>query len=159
MSYIETNSLSEHILAFLLSARNTRTYLRLLREARIKRYKKQLVATSLSRMKKKGWVTKNESGWSATAKGRSIWTERDRFSMIASPFSKGSPRQTIIAFDIPETKRRERVWLRDQLKAFGYTMLQKSLWRGPGPMPKEFTDRVKELEIASGIKTFVISSK
>lgn len=159
MPYIETNSLSEHILAFLCSGRSTRVYYAMLREMRIKRYKRTTIDSALSRMKKKGWITKTEGEWKITQNGKKIWQEKDRLGILESPFQKNSPRNTILAFDIPEQKRRERVWLRDQLKVFGYVMLQRSLWRGPGPLPKEFSLRTKKLQIATGIKIFSITSK
>jgi len=110
-------------------------------------------------MKKKGWVEKTPEGWNITKQGSEALSSKNRFELIASPFTKDAARKTIIAFDIPESKRLERVWLRNQLKAFGYIMLQKSLWQGPGPLPKEFAERLKELKIASGVKTFTVASK
>lgn len=156
MKYIETNSLSEHLIAFLLSARSTRTYYRILREQRIARYKKQQVQIALSRLQKSGILEKNNDNWNITDQGRILWARTQQFTLIPSPFKKGALAQTIIAFDIPETKRRERTWLRSQLKAFGYVMLQKSLWRGPSPLPKEFKERLKVLKIETGVKTFTI---
>ena len=159
MEYIETNSLSEHIRSFLLSARSTRLYFEMLRDMRIKRYKKQSVANSLSRMKKKGWIEGRNNEWQITKQGINVIKAKYRFDLLPSPFSKNDPKKTIIAFDIPETYRRERQWLRDQLKAFQYVMIQKSLWRGPGPLPDEFTKQTKELKIDKCIKKFIIASK
>ncbi len=159
MPYIETNTLPEHLLAILCSARSVRLYHEILRDMRIKRYKRNAVDTALSRMKKRGWILKTGDSWHVTENGKNAWDHINRFMILPSPFPKGAPAKNIIAFDIPEPQRRERVWLRDQLKAYGYTMLQKSLWRGPGPLPDEFTKKTKALDIASGIKTFIISGK
>lgn len=152
MVYVETNTLSEHILASLLSARSTRLYFEMLRDMRIKRYKKQSVANSLFRMKKKGWIEGGNGEWKITKEGINILKKKYRFDLLQSPFTKSDQKKTIIAFDIPETHRREREWLRNQLKTYHYVMIQKSLWQGPGPLPEEFTKRTKELQIDTCIK-------
>ena len=53
-------------------------------------------------------------------------------------------------FDISESKRAEREWLRWHLKKFNYLMIQKSVWVGPSPIPKEFLDYIKSI----GLKEF-----
>ncbi len=40
------------------------------------------------------------------------------------------------------------------LKKFGYIMIQKSVWVGPSPLPKEFKDYMKEIKLDKCIKTF-----
>ena len=49
----------------------------------------------------------------------------------------------LISFDIPETKKKIRDWLRNQIKYWDFEMIHKSLWLGYGPLPKEFNDRLK----------------
>jgi DNA-binding transcriptional regulator PaaX len=159
MEYIETNSLTEHILAFLLSSRSTRLYFEMLREMRIKRYKKQAVTTALSRMKKKGWIEGGNNEWKITKDGIRVIKAKYRFDLLPSPFTKSDQKKTIVAFDIPETHRREREWLRNQLKTYHYVMIQKSLWQGPGPLPEEFTKHTKELQIDTCIKKFTLAEK
>jgi len=60
-------------------------------------------------------------------------------------------------FDIPESDKREREWLRWHLKKFKYTMIQKSVWVGPEPLPKDFISYSKEAGIWDFIKTFKLA--
>ena len=57
-------------------------------------------------------------------------------------------------FDIPTDKKAHREWLRWHLKKFGYIMIQKSVWVGPFPLPKEFKEYIKEIKLDKCLKTF-----
>lgn len=57
-------------------------------------------------------------------------------------------------FDIPEPKKAEREWFRFHLKKFNYEMIQRSVWVGPSPLPKEFLDYLKEIKLTEYVKTF-----
>jgi len=61
--------------------------------------------------------------------------------------------------DIPEQNRILRNWLRNQIKIFGYKMLQQSLWIGPSPLPPPFLKRLEDLNIRKNVKTFKITKK
>ena len=155
--YLE--SLTDLLIATLASGRNTRLFHKILHEREFKRYKKESVGVALSRLHKKGYVENSSSGWSATRKGRKYLKRTRLLSYIASPFEKNPPDNTIIAFDIPEKNRIIRSWLRNQIKIFGYKMLQQSLWIGPGPLPSSFLKRLENLNIRKNIKTFKITKK
>ena len=113
------------------------------------------VRVVLSRLKKRGLV-QNENGlWRITQKGR-IYLSTKLFS-IRHTQKRDSVRKSknmIIAFDIPERKRRGRNWLRVELKNLGFEILQKSVWFGPSPLPKEFITSLKELRILKFVKFF-----
>jgi DNA-binding transcriptional regulator PaaX len=66
--------------------------------------------------------------------------------------------KVLVLFDIPEKKRKTRNWLRLQLKLWEFEMLQQSVWLGKGPLPKEFTNRLKLLNISECVKIFKIQS-
>ncbi len=72
-------------------------------------------------------------------------------------FKKDSPKDLIVMYDIPSTLKKERDWFRRHLKKFQYIMIQKSVWVGPSPLPKEFLDYVKEIKIEEGLKTFKLA--
>jgi len=74
-----------------------------------------------------------------------------------SPFKKDSPKNLIVMYDIPSSKRKERNWFRRHLIKFGYIMVQKSVWVGPSPLPKEFIKYVKEIGLKKELKTFRLS--
>ena len=60
----------------------------------------------------------------------------------------------IIIFDVPEVEKRKRVWLRENLSALGFSMLQKSVWMGENKLPAEFIEDLKRLSILSYIEIF-----
>ena len=66
--------------------------------------------------------------------------------------------KVMVLFDIPEKKRKVRNWLRLQLKLWDFEMLQQSVWLGKGPLPKEFTDRLRLLDIYEGVKILKIQN-
>ena len=111
----------------------------------------------LSRLKKQGLV-KNERGiWNITDKGKEYLKKKLFFrkhKKRVNASNKSKSRRLIVAFDIPEYKRRERDWLRIELKNLGFEMLQKSVWFGPAPLPKDFVITVKEFGILEFLKFF-----
>ena len=74
-----------------------------------------------------------------------------------SPFKKDSPKNLLVMYDIPSSKRKERNWFRRHLIKFGYIMVQKSVWVGPSPLPKEFVKYVKDIGLKKQLKTFKLS--
>jgi len=113
--------------------------------------------STASRMRRSGLISRNDDGWQMTPRGRKYFQERFVFKQFDSPFKKGEPRNLLLMFDIPEEKRQYRDWLREQLKEYGYVMMQQSAWVGPSPLPKEFVGYIKSLGIKDGIKTFKLA--
>ena len=60
-------------------------------------------------------------------------------------------------FDIPEAKKAKREWLRWHLKKFNYVMIQKSVWRGPSPLPKKFLDYINKIKLQDHLKMLKVS--
>jgi hypothetical protein len=67
-------------------------------------------------------------------------------------FALTAPKDLIIICDFPFSRRSERDWLRYQLKGFNYTRIQKSVWVGPSPLPKDFLDYVKSIGLLNNLK-------
>lgn len=67
-------------------------------------------------------------------------------------FALSAPKDQIVMYDIPFSKRSERDWFRYQLKKFGYSMIQKSVWVGPSPLPKDFLNYVKSIGLLNKLK-------
>lgn len=76
---------------------------------------------------------------------------------FASPFKKNAPRNLMVMYDVVDTKKKERDWLRRHLKKFDYLMIQRSVWVGPSPLPQEFLDYIKELGLRANLKTFKLA--
>ncbi len=144
-------------MATLGSARSTRRFYSIIRERKLRRYKKESIKVTLSRLHSRGYVENSALGWSITRKGKKHIKNIRWLSYIVSPFTNNTSVNMIISFDIPEKDRHIRHWLRNQIKIFGYKMLQQSLWIGPGPLPPSFLKRLEDLNIGKNVKTFKIT--
>lgn len=123
-------------------------------------HKYESLKSGISKLKKKQYIAKNNSGWFLTPKGRKYLMRRyDSLIQFNSSFSKNESKNLLVMFDIPETKKTEREWLRWHLKKFYYVMIQKSVWQGPSPLPKEFLDYLKKIKLVEHLKMFKISKR
>ena len=69
----------------------------------------------------------------------------------------GSPRNLVVMYDVPKDKRKERNWFRRHLQKFGYIMIQKSVWVGPSPLPKDFLYFVKHIGLLNQLVTLKLA--
>lgn len=122
------------------------------------KYKSSSMYPTLSKMHKNGLVKNLDGEWNITSSGKKYFEQNRKILRIFdSPFESKAPKNLIIMFDIPETKRSERSWFRKHLKKFNYIMIQKSVWVGPSPLPKEFIEYVKEIKLVSSVKSFKLA--
>ncbi len=63
-----------------------------------------------------------------------------------------APKDLIVICNFPFARRSERDWFRYQLKGFNYTRIQKSVWVGPSPLPKNFLNYVKSIGLLNKLK-------
>ena len=112
---------------------------------------------TLSRMKRNGLLINNKKEWLITLEGRAILDQRNSFiKKFPHPEKKKGrhiSKNLIIIFDIPETKRGYRDWLRVELVGFGFEQVQKSVWFGP-PLPKEFIKYLNDINLLKYVKFF-----
>jgi len=78
-------------------------------------------------------------------------------SSFISDFEKDAPKNLILMYDIPHTMKKERDWFRRQLKNFDFIMIQKSVWVGPSPLPKDFINYLKRIGLEKQFKTFKLA--
>lgn len=124
-----------------------------------KGYKKKAISSSFSRLKSKGYLAIDKDEAKLTQKGSEyLKHKRINLKCFKSPFSKLSSKNLIVMYDIPHVQKKERDWLRRHLHEFGYIMIQKSVWVGPSPLPREFIDYVKALGIKDQLKAFKLAS-
>ena len=76
---------------------------------------------------------------------------------FSSSFRENAPKNLIVMYDIPDNLKKERDWFRRHLIKFGYKMIQRSVWVGPSPLPKEFLGYLKEIKIGDKFKTFKLA--
>lgn len=121
-------------------------------------YKKQSINNAIYKLNKNGYVLKENDCISLLPKGRRyVENKKAKFLIFTSTFKKESPKNLLVMFDIPEVKKAEREWFRFHLRKFGYEMIQKSVWVGPSPFPKDFLDYVKDIKLRECIKTFKLA--
>jgi len=123
-----------------------------------KDHSKNSFESTLSRLKKKGFIEIKSNKWLLTKAGKEYFENKRRLSIkFSSSFVLNAPKNLLLMFDIPESKKNEREWLRWHLKEFQYFMIQKSVWVGPSPLPKKFKEHVKNIGLSNCIKTFKLA--
>lgn len=126
---------------------------------RLSSYKYESLKSGISRLKRGQYIAKSDSGWFLTPKGKKYLAKKyDSLTQFDSPFSKTDSKNLLVMFDIPEVRKAEREWLRWHLKKFNYTMIQKSVWRGPSPLPREFMDYLKKIKLTKHLKMLKVAN-
>ena len=116
--------------------------------------------STLTRLRTKGLIENGDKGWHLTPTGKKYMKKKENsLQQFEYNFTKDAPKNLIVMFDVPETKKAEREWLRWHLKKFNYEMIQKSVWVGPSPLPKEFMDYISKIGLKSAIKTFKLAKE
>jgi len=122
-------------------------------------FSRDKLSRSLSKLQQYGLVQrtgpKKKSTWNITKLGQQF--VKDAHATKIKPEEDGILR--IVMFDIPEKAAAKRRWLRRELLYLNYKMLQKSVWIGKTPMPKEFLQNIKILDLQKNINIFAVNKK
>lgn len=127
----------------------------------------------LNYLKRSGLVRKikrknEKSGgslWSLTAAGRKRLNnigvkESDPYSRLSIDYAP--PRGEgliVVTFDIPESRKKAREWVRASLLEMGFTMLQKSVWVNSGAeIDEDFIHALRERELLDNIHIFSVKN-
>ncbi len=133
------------------------------------RMKRQKFHVLLVKLQKDGLVDRDEkkrnSVFRITLKGRSYLSilknnhrEKEKAALPPAVYKNISAgKLTIIAFDIPETEKRKRAWLREALKNMGFKFIQRSVWFGKVKIPMEFMEDLKKMDIVDFVEIFEIT--
>ena len=90
---------------------------------------------------------------------------QDRAENISYPMPKGeypkekSDTATIVTYDIPQSQRRFRDWLRNELVGLGLTMLQRSVFVGKVKIPKELIEDLSRMHLIDYVEIFEITKQ
>ncbi len=121
-----------------------------------KYYKYQTLANRCSILKKEGYIKEINGIYFITYKGELFLNKESRY--IFKKFTTGKtdkdPKNLLILYDIPQNQTSTRNWFRRELRSFHFVMVQRSVWVGPSPLPKDFLQYVKEMKISENFKTF-----
>lgn len=121
------------------------------------RSREKVLKSTLHRLKKNGLIKDDKQIWHLTADGvRKLKNQIVYNKHSPPPQTIETARKVIIAFDIPENKKKSRYWLRIELTGQGFKLLQKSVWLGPAPLPKEFIDHLKTMDLLPHLKFFEV---
>ncbi|MDP2789074.1 MAG: hypothetical protein Q8O46_03435 [bacterium] len=124
---------------------------------KFKSYSASSLRSTTSYLIKNGFVEECD-GLYITLKGKNYIRKKiDSLKQFDFKFEKDAPKNLMVMFDVPEPKKAEREWLRWHLKKFKYLMIQKSVWVGPSPLPKEFLDYIKSIGLKENLKTFKLA--
>src|SRR3989344_2334204 len=112
----------------------------------------EVLRATLSRLKKIGLLEQDDSLWQLTKRG--LARIKDPLNSHRKALPASEEKNMIVMFDIPERDKKKRAWLRAELALRGFTMLQKSVWFGPGPLPKEFIKNLDTMRILHCLRFF-----
>jgi DNA-binding transcriptional regulator PaaX len=122
--------------------------------------------TLLAKLRKEGIIKKQGIGASAVCNLTNNGLEKllnyaEQTHSLNLPIkkyvSKKINTQTLVTFDIPENLKQYRNWIRYQLVALGFSMLQKSVWVGTYQIPPDFLHDLRELNLLQYIHIFKVT--
>ncbi|TSD03921.1 MAG: hypothetical protein Greene071436_226 [Parcubacteria group bacterium Greene0714_36] len=120
---------------------------------------KHSYSSILNRLKREGLVVRSgprsKAAWRITPKGHTNLQKREkrerksvrRLTYDTLPPEDGTVR--LITFDIPEKQRAKRDWLRMELLACGYALLQRSVFIGKRPLPHALLELMETLQLSA----------
>ncbi|MEK7541900.1 MAG: hypothetical protein AAB533_03570 [Patescibacteria group bacterium] len=128
------------------------------RRPEIRRAAKHSRSSMLYYLKQQGLVrrsgSRRKSSWNITPKGRKWLRTADAAIAVSHDEYQPAPLDGIprlLTFDIPEKLRRKRDWLRTQLFACGFVLLQKSVYIGYRPLPEELMKEIDDLGLSKTV--------
>lgn len=122
-------------------------------------YKQASLQAELSRLKKDNYLTHKKGRWLISSEGIKYFKNKHYLldKKFKNVFTEKHSKNLILMFDISESQKRERDWLRKTLRDFHYIMIQKSVWVGPSPLPKDFMNLLVKVKLSRSIKTFKLA--
>jgi len=125
---------------------------------RFKKYLQRNIRTNIDRLKRKGIIEKEMGGIILSKYGKEyVKRKLDSLKQFNKPENISKDKNLLVMFDVPTERKAEREWFRWHLKKFDYIMIQKSVWVGPSPLPKEFKEYLHEIKLDKCIKTFKLA--
>ena len=130
------------------------------------RRERQSFYSLLNRLKREGLVAKRKqergSQWHITGRGIKYLAQIKRRPVSPEKLSRRTYEKKdgaliIVTFDIPERERRKRNWLRAQLVALEFRMLQQSVWLGKIQIPEDFISDLRKYEMIPYVHIFSVS--
>ena len=127
------------------------------RKARQNWLKKKTLQTNILRLEKQGLIAKEPKRkvYFLTQEGKEIATYiKDRYGLLSK---KWDGKIRMVIFDVPEKKKYLREWLRRELFLLQYRELQKSVYIGKYPLPKDLYQEIIRERLDDYVFIFTIS--
>ncbi len=118
------------------------------------RFKKKTVTANLSRLKEQGLIVKDpeKKVYYLTPEGKKFVAYiKDRYEILKKDWDK---KIRVVVFDIPESKKYYRRWLRQELSLMQFERLQDSVYVGKYPLPESFYKELAENDIEDCVFIF-----
>jgi len=118
--------------------------------------KKQTLNVNLYRLQQQGLIVKDpkQKIFALTQDGKKLLLEvNNRLLIFQKPWDK---KLRLVFFDIPETMKAWRKWLRAELASFRFVKIQESVYAGKYPLPQSFYEEINQQGIDRYI--FVITA-
>lgn len=126
-----------------------------------KQLKPRSISAALQRLQKQGLVNCENRQWTLTKEGKNFMESAFQYKKFRNkkliPPKDGVKR--IVIFDIPETEKNKRDWIRGELAYHGYEALQKSVWIGTCPLLPELIKTIDFLGMSSYLHIFSIKDE
>lgn len=119
-------------------------------------FKPSTIRSSLCRLREQGLIEKDpkEKTFTLTEKGKKLTTYiENRYLLLNKPWD-GDLR--LVSFDIPENQKFWREAIRQELTAFQFYQLQKSVYIGKHPLPESFYQEITDGGVREHIFIFTI---
>jgi DNA-binding transcriptional regulator PaaX len=125
---------------------------------KFKNISKKTLSQTIYRLNKNEFIERKSTGYIITNSGKKyIGKKMQELQIFSKPKNMSTDKILLVFFDIPEKKKKEREWFRFHLKKFDYNMIQHSVWVGPDPLPTEFLDYIKSIELDDCIETIKLA--
>jgi len=157
MHYLNETTFTDELIAFLFSCRSNSIRKKILWEQvqKRRRISNATYRQSIYRLRERGLIETKKDTLFLSEKGKKVFL--DPYKKIkTSPLRNN---KILIIFDIPEPKKKVREWIRNQIKDWDFEMVQKSVWIGYGPLPEEFSKRLKLLGVSDNVKVYNLQKR
>jgi|WetSurMetagenome_2_1015567.scaffolds.fasta_scaffold333951_1 CRISPR-associated endonuclease Cas2 len=114
------------------------------------------IRQSLWRLRRNGFVEKRDNKYILTETGKKIIQYAIGRSKVLG--TKWDRKYRIVIFDIPESKKKIRSWLRQELQLLSYRKLQESVFIGKYPLPKSLISEIKRKKAGNYIN-YILADK
>lgn len=120
--------------------------------------RQETLSALLCRLRSQGLVVrsggKKFGHWGVTSKGRKLIGNS---AVPSAAAADGIGR--LVIFDIPEGERKKRDAIREELISAGFSQLQKSVWFGERPLPKDFIDFLQQIRAEQYVHIFSVRER